>query len=322
MRMLFSIMLVIVGILAGISGWANWKAEKNAPMLGSLIEVNGVPVHVLDLGQDNVAKRPVVLIHGASANLRDMKIALGDELAKDRRVIMIDRSGRGYSGRPDNGWRLETQAAQINGVVKALGLEDPIIVGQSFGGAVALSYALQFQEDITGLVLLAPVSHEWPGGIAWYNSASETPIIGFLLRRLVIPVYGQLVARQGIDETFQPNIAPENYSERSGLALLFRPKDFRANASDIFHLKDEIKRQQGKYQNLSIPVEIVTGASDTAVSPEIHSKALEQQIAGASLSILPDTGHALHHARQTEIIASIDKVSGQSKLAMTAAQPQ
>lgn len=309
--MLFLIWLALVVILAGVSGWANWNAEKNAPMLGSFIDVDGVPVHVLELGQGNDAEKPVVLIHGASANLRDMKIALGDALAIDRRVILVDRSGRGYSGRPDDGWRLESQATQINGVVKALSLEDPIIVGQSFGGAVALSYALNFQDDLSGLVLLAPVSHEWPGGVAWYNSASEMPIIGVLLRRLIIPVYGQLVARQGIDETFEPNIAPENYAERSGLALLFRPKDFRANASDIVHLKDEIKRQQDLYQNISTPVEIITGASDTAVSPEIHSKALERQIDGAGLSILPETGHALHHARKAEIIAAIDKVSAQ-----------
>ena len=64
MRMLFSILLALVGILAGVSGWANWSAEKKAPMLGSLIDVDGVPVHVLELGQGNDAKRPVVLIMG------------------------------------------------------------------------------------------------------------------------------------------------------------------------------------------------------------------------------------------------------------------
>ncbi len=309
MRVFLMIVFAVVLALAAMSGWANWQAEKNAPMIGTLIDVDGIPVHVLELGQENTGKAPVVLIHGASANLRDMKIALGDTLASNRRVIMVDRAGRGYSGRPDDGWRLETQATQINGVVKALGLENPIIVGQSFGGAVALSYALQYQEEMTGLVLLAPVSHEWPGGVAWYNSASETPVIGFLLRRLIIPVYGQLVARQGIDETFAPNKAPENYAERSGLALLFRPDDFRANASDIVNLKAEIKRQQNRYQNLSIPVEIITGASDTAVSPEIHSRALENQVDGAVLQILPDTGHALHHARKTEIFDAIEKVS-------------
>ena len=103
MRVFIVIFLAFIVLLAGVSGVANWQAEKKAPMLGSLIEVDGVPVHVLDLGTGNDMKAPVVLIHGASANLRDMKIALGDALATDRRVVMVDRSGRGYSGRPSDG---------------------------------------------------------------------------------------------------------------------------------------------------------------------------------------------------------------------------
>ncbi len=309
MRVLISLVLVSVLLLTGVAGCATWNAEKTAPMIGAHFTVNDAEMHVVDIGVHNNTKPPVVLIHGASANLRDMKIALGDTLSTDRRVVMIDRPGRGYSERPDEGWRLDRQAAQINGVVRSLGLEKPIVVGQSFGGAVALSYALQYQEEMTGLVLLAPVSHEWPGGVAWYNSVSETPIAGFLLRRFVIPVYGQLAAKNGIDESFAPNEPPENYAERSGLALLFRPKDFRSNASDLVHLKQQIVNQQERYQELEIPVTIITGTADTTVSPELHSKALEKQIDGATLTLLPETGHALHHARTDVIVSAIEAIS-------------
>ncbi len=43
---------------------------------------------------------PVVLLHGASGNLHDMRIALGDRLAAHDRVILIDRPGHGWSDRP------------------------------------------------------------------------------------------------------------------------------------------------------------------------------------------------------------------------------
>ena len=293
-------------ILLALSGCATWNAERNAPPIGEFINVAGVRMHVLVAGSRDSAKPPVILIHGASANLRDMNMSLGKALSKDRFVVMVDRPGRGYSERPDRGHELSLQAEFINGVVNALGIENPIVVGQSLGGAVALNYALQYQTDMSGLVLLAPVSHEWPGGIAWYNSVSQMPALGLLLRRLVIPLYGQFAAKGGISETFEPDIAPEQYYERSGLPLLFRPKDFKSNASDIANLKNEIKKQQSRYGELKLPVAIVTGLADTTVSPEIHSKTLAQEVTGADLTLLPDTGHALHHSQTVKIIKIID----------------
>ncbi len=295
-------------VIAGLSGCATWNAERNAPMIGEWVDVDGERIHVFAAGPRDSAKPPVVLIHGASANLRDMQMSLGEALSNDRFVLMIDRPGRGYSERPKNGYALDVQARYIHGVVNSYGLENPLIVGQSLGGAVALNYALQYQDEMSGLVLLAPVSHEWPGGVSWYNSASQIPVIGFFLRQLVIPVYGQLAAKEGIEESFSPDAAPENYYERSGLALLFRPKDFKSNAADIANLKDEIKKQQGRYNELKLPVAIVTGTADTTVSPDIHSKTLATEIDGASLTLLPDTGHALHHSETEKILEVIDSL--------------
>lgn len=308
MRMVMLLALAAFAVLAGLSGCASLNAEKRAPMLGDQIDVDGVRMHVLTQGPRDSAKPPVVLIHGASVNLRDMKIALGDELAADRFVVMIDRPGRGYSERPGEGFRLETQAALIKGAVDALGVERPIIVGQSFGGAVALRYALEYQDTMSGLVLLAPVSHEWPGGVVWYNRAAATPVLGVFFRRLVIPAYGALVAKQAVEASFEPDTPPNDYYERAGVSLLFRARDFKANATDIVHLKDEIRAQQTRYDAIELPVAIATGTSDSTVSPDIHSKTLAKEINGAGLTLLPDTGHALHHAETEAIVEIINAI--------------
>ncbi len=303
--------LIFVIALGGVSGCASWNAEKKAPMIGESVEIDGHRFHAVDAGPKDSARPAVVLIHGASVNLRDMKIALGDELSRDRRVLMLDRPGRGYSDRPDGSDSLETQAQAVRALVQHYGLERPVIVGQSYGGAVALSYALQYQDDMAGLVLLAPVSHEWPGGVAWYNNVSGIPVLGFLMRRFVIPVYGNFAAKSGMEESFAPDDPPPNYAERSGLALLFRSKDFKANAADLVALKEEIIDQQGRYDELNLPVAIVVGEDDDTVSPEIHSKTLATEIDGASLLVLSDTGHALHHAETEKIIAVIEEISAQ-----------
>ena len=89
----------------------------------ALININGHDVHFVDQGDADSVKPPVVLIHGASVNLRDMKMSLGDSLAQDRRVIMIDRPGRGYSERPHDAHRLDIQAQYIHEAIIALGVE-------------------------------------------------------------------------------------------------------------------------------------------------------------------------------------------------------
>ncbi|MFN3958635.1 MAG: alpha/beta fold hydrolase [Parvularculaceae bacterium] len=308
MAPVYAIALVLGMLLIG--GCASWRAEKNAPPIGAFIEVDGERIHVLDIGPKESALPPVVLIHGASVNLRDMKLALGDELAKTRRVLLIDRPGRGYSSRPHDGWKLDRQAELIHGAVEALGVQRPIVLGQSFGGAVALSYALHYQDEMSGLVLLAPVSHEWPGGVAWYNRLSGWPVAGVLFRRLVIPVYAPLAAKGSVLKSFAPDAAPEGYYENAGVSLLFRAKDFRSNAEDLRKLKPQIVAMSGRYGEIRIPAAVLTGDRDPTVSPKIHSAALAREIPGVYAEVLEGAGHALHHSRTARILAAVERISG------------
>ncbi|MFQ5564468.1 MAG: alpha/beta fold hydrolase [Parvularculaceae bacterium] len=311
MRPLLLLWLVagLAAVLYLLSVMFSFAAEKNAPPIGRFVEVEGERLHVVELGRKNGGGPPLVLIHGASVNLRDMKMALGDRLAERHRVVLIDRPGRGYSTRPADGWRLDVQARLIHGALERLGVQRPVVVAQSLGGAVGLAYALNYQDEMTGLVLLAPVSHEWPGGVAWYNAASGAPVVGALLRRLVIPLYGLIAAPNGVKDSFAPDAPPPGYYEKTGLSLLFRPKDFKANAADIANLKPQIVEMSRRYGEISIPTAILTGSHDTTVSPTIHSWTLSRQIAGARFEVIENTGHALHHSQSARIIAVIDDLA-------------
>ena len=289
--------------------------QKSNPPQGQFQTVNGTKLHYIDTGAnaDGLAgPTPIVLIHGASANLLDMKLALGDRLAKQRRIIMVDRPGHGYSQRPENGYLLSEQTRLINGLLNSLGIQEPIVLGQSFGGAVALNYALEYPDALSGLLLVAPVSHSWPGGgVDSYHSAATAPVLGPLFLRTAIPIVKATRGEEIAKGSFKPQGAPENYYEKAGVELVFRPGNFKANSEDLLHLHDQILTQQTRYGAIKVPTKIIAGTDDKSVYPEIHSENLNKEIPNSEYILMQGIGHPLHHFAQDEIEMLIGKIDAQ-----------
>jgi hypothetical protein len=82
--------------LAAAVNWAARRIERSHPPMGNFIEVDGVRVHYVDVGEGE----PVVLLHGNASMLQDPYLGLLDGLAGRHRVIAFDRPGFGYSERP------------------------------------------------------------------------------------------------------------------------------------------------------------------------------------------------------------------------------
>ena len=138
------------GGLAAFSGATARKIEKAVPRDGELIEVNGEKLHVVDRGSGP----PIVLIHGLGGQLRNFGRPMVDDLARDYRLILVDRPGSGYSTRAAGASaRLRVQAETIAELIRILKLERPLIVGHSLGGALALSLALNHPDVVGGLAL-------------------------------------------------------------------------------------------------------------------------------------------------------------------------
>src|SRR5947209_14025801 len=100
--MTFSILVIAVAVLGGLAALTEFgvrRIERAHPAQGRFVEVAGGRLHLLELGSADAP--PVVLLHGASGNLQDMRLALGDRLAARYRVILVDRPGHGWSDRPD-----------------------------------------------------------------------------------------------------------------------------------------------------------------------------------------------------------------------------
>ena len=108
-----------------------------------------------------------------------MRQPLGERLGRSHRVIMIDRPGHGWSTRDAlSNSTPAIQARMIDEALGKLGVDAAMIVGHSWGGALLAAMALNHPARVAGLVMLAPVTHRWNGGVAWYHNLGATPVVG------------------------------------------------------------------------------------------------------------------------------------------------
>ena len=142
------------------------------PAAGKIIGVAGARIYVVDIGPRDSGLPPIVMIHGASSNLETMRLPVGDMLAKNRRVILIDRPGHGWSSRDlASDSAPSVQARMIDEALDKLGVTGAIFVVHSWTGSLGALMALNYPQRVAGLVMLAPVVYPWPGEVGTYNKA-------------------------------------------------------------------------------------------------------------------------------------------------------
>jgi pimeloyl-ACP methyl ester carboxylesterase len=304
---------IVLGVLVVMTTVGVARIEAAHPPAGQFIEVDGVRLHVAEIGLARGApgaEPAVVLIHGASGNMEDMRLALGERLAPTHRVVLIDRPGHGWSSRPagDTYASPARQAEIVAQALKQLGVGRAILVGHSWGGALATAYALAFPHRTAGVVLLAAVTHPWSADPGWYNNLASTPGIGPLFLRTLVYPLSFLLARGLSRSVFQPQPVPNDYLRRAAIRLVLRPKAFFANARDLALLNSFIAAQAPRYAGMRPPTIIITGDCDTMVPPEINARTLAAELPHAKLVFLKGVGHMPHHAAPETVAAAIDEL--------------
>ena len=291
--------------------------EARYPPEGDVVRVAGREVHVVVRG----AGPDLVLIHGAGGSARDFTCDLAERLANRFRVYTVDRPGHGWSERIDpslgrpfarTAESPAEQARHLADAVAQLGACNPLLVGHSYGGAVAMAWALE--EPVAGLVLLAGATLPWPGKLPWYYRFFGSPPGGAVLAPVVAAMATERLVARELVHVFAPDPLPQGYARRAGAAMAARTATLRASTRQVVRLRAELARMQSAYAQITVPVEILHGDADTTVYASVHSEPLATRLPDARLAILPGTGHMLHHALPDTVTAAIDRAATRAGL--------
>ena len=200
----------------------------------------------------------------------------------------------------------------IDEALGRLGIERAIFVVHSWSGALGARLALDHPDRVAGLVMLAPVTHPWRGGVGRYNEIIATPVIGPLLAYTITLPLGYFVAEAGARNVFLPQMMPDGFVKDSATPLLLRPREFIANAFDLVTLKEAVAAQVSRYGEIKVPVTIIAGEPDKTVRTSIHARPFAAAVPNAKLIVLPELGHMVQNAVpdlvKTEIETMIDRI--------------
>lgn len=284
------------------------QAEARYPPLGAQVWVQGVRMHLVDLGPRTAPA--VALIHGASGNVRDFTFQFAQRLSDRYRVVALDRPGFGHSDRgPGPAHRPDRQARLMRGALAAIGVQRAILLGHSLGAASALAWALDAPQSVAGVLTLGGASHPWPTPVAWGYRLASAGLLGRVATAAIGALAAEDRAARALAPIFAPEAPPDGYRAYVGVGLALRPATIRANAEDIAHLKPFLRRQAPRYAQLAAPLEVMHGTADRIVAASVHAEALAAAAPNARLSLLDGVGHMPHHTHPEPVIAALARLA-------------
>ncbi len=311
---------------------ASRVAHDHAQAQSKFVKVDGARLHFVIKG----AGRPVILVHGNPGSCQDWA-RLYTPVSSRYQAIAFDRPGHGHSDRPNHrDITVDIQAQMLHTALRELQIERPILVGHSWGGALALAYALEFPDDLSGLVLLAPAVYESDDGVSFLSKLPGFPIIGDVVNFLFTPLIGPWLVRTDVTKAFAPDPIPKHYL-RHVLSEWTRPRKVKWYSIDDALLNESLPKLSLRYAELleskhrsadsfdsapadsvsnglrlRMPVSIVTGDSDLIVPAKENAYRLSEALPHSQLVVLKKTGHQIPFTRPDAVLDAIDRVAAKA----------
>lgn len=258
--------------------------------------VNGIELALVDRGSGT----PVVLLHGFPLD-HTMWDAQIDAVSQQYRVIAPDLRGFGRSGVTDGVVTMEQLADDLDGLLQALGVRQPIVLcGLSMGGYVAFAFRRKYAARLRGLVLCDT------------RAAADTPEVA--AGRLEM---ADRVLREGpapLVETMTPKLFAEAVArDRPEVVESLRRVMMSTDAKGIAAAARGMAQRPdvtGTLGQITCPTLVIVGELDAISTPQQMS-AIAEAIPAARLVRIPDCGHMSTLEQPAEVNAAILEFLGQ-----------
>ena len=305
---LFLLFMSTLGLVL-FAAFSHKKAAQYLPPAGTFAQLGNTKLHYVDQGQGPT----IVMIHGLAGSLQNFTYGLASALAKNYRVICVDRPGCGYSVRASHANpSLEAQADTMVELLDHLGIESAIFVGHSLGGAISLALAQQHPQRVKALALIAPLTN-LPDQTAEVFKPLDiaSPFLRFAIGwTLAIPgtIYRMKASLKFI---FGPEKAPADFAIRGGGILSLKPQTFISASNDLTQAKLSMPSIEEGYANMTTPIHVLYGREDRILSSKLNGEDMVNRVAGLQLTLVSG-GHMLPVTQVERCVQFIEDVAGKA----------
>jgi pimeloyl-ACP methyl ester carboxylesterase len=241
------------------------------------------------------------LLHGLAAN-GACWAAVAQEMQAEYDVIMPDARGHGRSSVPEHGYHYEDHAADVVGLIEALQLSHPILIGHSMGGLVAAVVASRHPGLLRGLILADPTF--------------LSPKVQREVRDSDVADQHRRTLKMSLDD-----LVAEGQSRHPERALDTIERIARARLQTSLAAFDVLTPPNPDYMQvmsaIEVPSLLVIGGSAGVVSPEVAAD-LQRVNARLQVEQIPEAGHGLPYdqpRRFAEVVKSFLRSIGTGMLA-------
>ena len=250
------------------------------------VEIDGATVHFQEFG--DASDPTLLLIHGFTASAYVWKTVAPELASEGFRVVAVDLIGFGYSDKPSwFDYKITSQARMLSRFMDRLGIGRATVVGSSYGGAVALTLALDYAERVEKLVLVDAVIND---------EATNHPI----LKLAKIPGVGELLTPFLIDSKvfmkirMQGTLAPANHHliTKDRIESIIRPLHAKDGHNAVLQSGRnwDANRIERDAHLINQPTLIIWGEEDTVI-PIHNGETLYNSILNSRLVVLKNCGH-------------------------------
>jgi pimeloyl-ACP methyl ester carboxylesterase len=325
----------VVGLVYQRIGLA--KDARRFPPPGRMVDIGSTRLHadvIEEIGEIGVGSSPVVFEAGIAATSLSWRV-VQNEIAKFTRTISYDRAGLGWSDASENPRGIWQLVEELRAMLDRCRIATPrVLVAHSFGGLIAVAYALRYPQELAAMVLVDPIGAE-----EWSN---PTPRARSMLNRgIFLARCGEVLARFGVVRFALnrlssggrrvPKLIARASSGRGGTAFMERmvgqirklppevwptiqshwcdPKCFRAMARQLAALpecavvvEEEMRLDGG--QGIQVPI-ILLSAGDASAAQRAAQERMAECSARGRIEIVKDSGHWIQLDQPDVVIAAI-----------------
>lgn len=243
---------------------------------------DGATLYAEHIGNKN-ADFTLVFLNGLSQSTQAW-IAMTPELEQEYGIIRCDLVFQGRSGRADTFRTYDQHAADITNLLDTLEIKNPVLIGISYGSAVAQHALVNFPDRYRGAVLLSTFAHK----TALFNAIGESWKTALKAGGYALMLDIMLPIVLGASYFEQP-LLPIEFLKETRVAANINPD----NLLQLMKATDVREDYRKRLNQINVPVHIIHGAEDLLI-PVSVAKQVADNIPNSKFDVLQGAGHTLN----------------------------